>query len=100
MALDKRVKNILFMALEDELFENVINCKTAQEVWEALLMILEETEEVREKKQSLLSQQYEMFSHVSDEDIIATYERFNISCSIYLEHLGKSIPTRASTLKS
>lgn len=39
--LDKRPTNILFMALEDELFENVVKCTTAKEVWEALLVMYE-----------------------------------------------------------
>ena len=54
--LDKKAKNILFMSLEDELFENVVNCRTAKEIWEALLVMHEGTEEVRENKQSLLTQ--------------------------------------------
>ena len=71
---DKRAKNILFQSLDDDLFENVVNCKTAQEVWQTLLIMHEGTEEVRENKQSLLVQQYEMFTHISGENITATYE--------------------------
>lgn len=32
VALNKRAKNILFIALEDELFKNVVNYKTTKEV--------------------------------------------------------------------
>ena len=96
--LDKKAKNILFQSLEDDLFENVVNCKTAKEVWEALLIMHEGTEEVRENKQSLLTQQYEMFAHVQGENVTATYERFNILLNS-LRAYGKIYPNKDLTIK-
>ena len=96
--LDKKAKNILFMSLEKELFENVINCKTAKEIWEALLVMHEGTEEVRENKQSLLTQQYEMFSNIPGENITATYERFNILLNS-LRSYGKAHPNKELIIK-
>lgn len=32
VTLDKRAKNIMFITLEDDLFENMVNCKTAKEM--------------------------------------------------------------------
>ena len=92
--LDKKAKNILFMSLEDELFENVVNYRIAEEIWEALLIMHEGIEEVRENKKSLLTQQYEMFSHIPGENITATYERFNILLNS-LRSFGKVHPNRA-----
>ena len=96
--LDKKAKNILFMSLEDELFENVVNCRTAKEIWEALLVMHEGTEEVRENKQSLLTQQYEMFSHIPGENITSTYERFNILLNS-LRAYGKIHPNKELIIK-
>lgn len=96
--LDKKAKNILFMSLEDELFENVVNCKTAKEIWEALLIMHEGTEEVRENKQSLLTQQYEMFTYITGESITSTYERFNILLNS-LRSFGKIHPNKELIIK-
>lgn len=53
------------MTIDDDLFENVANYIIARKVWDALIIIYEGTKEVRENKQALLTQQYEMYDLVS-----------------------------------
>ncbi|KAK1383530.1 hypothetical protein POM88_021265 [Heracleum sosnowskyi] len=47
---DKRTMNILFNGLEQEMFDNVINCTTSKEVWDTVRTLCEGTEQVRENK--------------------------------------------------
>lgn len=86
------------MTLEDELFENVVNCTIIKEVWKALLIMHEGTTEVRENKQSLLTPQYEIFAHVSREHIIATYGIFKILVNS-LRSFGKVCPNKDVNFK-
>ncbi|KAL8134396.1 hypothetical protein AgCh_009430 [Apium graveolens] len=42
---DKRAMNILFNGLDQDMFDNVINCQTAKEVWDTVQIICEGTEQ-------------------------------------------------------
>ena len=58
---EKKAMNILFNGLDSDMFDNVINCSTAKEIWDTVQTICEGTEQVRENKMQLLIQQYENF---------------------------------------
>lgn len=68
-------KYIIYSSLDDNLFERVVNYKSAKEVWDALVILHEGTEEVRKNKESLLVKKYEIFPHEHGKDIIATNMR-------------------------
>lgn len=56
MHTDKKAMNILFNGLDGDMFDNVINCKTAKEIWDTIQVIYDGTEQVRENKMQLLIQ--------------------------------------------
>ena len=51
---EKKAMNILFNGLDSDMFDNVINCSTAKEIWDTIQTICEGTEQVRENKMQLL----------------------------------------------
>ena len=73
---DNRAMNILFNGLEEEMFDNVINCTTAKQVWDTVQTLCEGTEQVRENKMQLLIQQYEHFHFKNGESLSDTFSRF------------------------
>ncbi|KAL8127880.1 hypothetical protein AgCh_014722 [Apium graveolens] len=42
---DKKVMNILFNGVDGDMFDNIINCKTATEVWDTIQVICDRTEQ-------------------------------------------------------
>lgn len=46
----KLKENILYSSLDDNLFESMVNCTSAEEVWVALIILHEIPEEVRNNK--------------------------------------------------
>ena len=46
---DKKTMNILFNGLDQDMFNNVINCTTSKEMWDTIQPLYEGTEQVREK---------------------------------------------------
>ncbi|KAK1373969.1 hypothetical protein POM88_030162 [Heracleum sosnowskyi] len=66
---EKKAMNILFNGLDSDMFDNVINCSTAKEIWDTVQTICEGTEQVRENKMQLLIQQYEHFHFKSGESL-------------------------------
>ena len=56
---DKKTMNILFNGLDQDMFDNVINCTTSKDIWDTIQTLCEGTEQVRENKMQLLVQQYE-----------------------------------------
>ncbi|KAK1366162.1 hypothetical protein POM88_041723 [Heracleum sosnowskyi] len=73
---DKKVMNILFNGLDSDMFDNVINCSTAKEIWDTVQTICEGSYQVRENKMQLLIQQYEHFHFKSGESLNDTFSRF------------------------
>ncbi|KAL8099624.1 hypothetical protein AgCh_032042 [Apium graveolens] len=47
---DKKAMNILFNGVDGDMFDNIINCKTAKEIWDTIQIISDGTEQVRENK--------------------------------------------------
>ena len=90
--------NILFNGLEGDMFDNVISCKTAKEVWDTLQVICEGTEQVRDNKMQLLIQQYEYFHCEDKESLSSTYSRFQKLLNKLKIH-GRSYEVKDSNLK-
>ena len=51
---DKKAMNIMFNGLDEDMFDNVINCTTSKEAWNTIQILCEGTEQVRENKMQLL----------------------------------------------
>ena len=47
---DNKVMNILFNGIDNDMFDSVINCTTAKEIWDTIQTLYEGTEQVRENK--------------------------------------------------
>ncbi|XP_063945973.1 uncharacterized protein LOC135151452 [Daucus carota subsp. sativus] len=47
---DNKAMNILFNGIDDDMFDSVINCPTAKEVWDTIQTLCEGTDQVRENK--------------------------------------------------
>ena len=77
VALDGKARSILIMSLPDDIYHSVINCSSAKEMWDTLVILFEGTYEVKRNRRSLLIQQYEMFTSKAGESINETYDRFN-----------------------
>ena len=77
VALDGKARSILIMSLPDDIYHSVINCSSAKEMWDTLIILFEGTYEVKRNRRSLLIQQYEMFTSKAGESINETYDRFN-----------------------
>jgi len=95
---DKRTMNILFNGLDQEMFDNVINCTTSKEVWDTVRTLCEGTEQVRENKMQLLIQQYEHFHFKAGESLNDTFSRFQKLLN-GLKLYGRIYQTKDSNLK-
>ena len=68
--------NILFNGLDKNMFDNVINYTTSNQVWDTIQTLYEGTEQVGENKIQLLIHQYEHFHFKQGETLNKTYFRF------------------------
>ncbi|KAL8100916.1 hypothetical protein AgCh_032969 [Apium graveolens] len=95
---DKKVMNILFNGVDADMFDNIINCKTAKEVWDTIQIICDGTEQVRENKMQLLIQQYEHFHNEESESLTDIFSRFQKLLNALKLH-GRVYQTKDSNLK-
>ena len=68
--------NILFNGLDRDMCDNVINCKTAKDIWVIIQIICDGTEQVRENKIQFLIQQCEHFHCEDSESLSDIFSRF------------------------
>jgi len=95
---DKKAMNILFNGVDADMFDNIINCKTAKEVWDTIQIICDGTEQVRENKMQLLIQQYEHFHNEESESLTDIFSRFQKLLNALKLH-GRVYQTKDSNLK-
>ncbi|KAL8098471.1 hypothetical protein AgCh_031291 [Apium graveolens] len=95
---DKKAMNILFNGVDADMFDNIINCKTAKEVWDTIQIICDGTEQVRENKMQLLIQQYEHFHNEESESLTDIFSRFQNLLNALKLH-GRVYQTKDSNLK-
>ncbi|KAK8923637.1 hypothetical protein KSP39_PZI019220 [Platanthera zijinensis] len=74
--LDKRAQNIIVSAIDDAIFQNLIHCKTSKEMWDTLIVYMEDSEEVRQDRKSMLNQEYEIFRQGKSDSITECYKKF------------------------
>ena len=95
---DKKAMNILFNGLDADMFDNVINCTTAKEIWDTIRTLCERTEQVRENKIQLFVQQYEHFHFKAGESLNDTFSRFQKLLNA-LKLYGRVYQTKDTNLK-
>ncbi|KAL8119214.1 hypothetical protein AgCh_016651 [Apium graveolens] len=95
---DKKAMNILFNGVDRDMFDNIINCKTAKDVWDTIQIICDGTEQVRENKMQLLIQQYEHFHNEESESLTDIFSRFQKLLNALKLH-GRVYQTKDSNLK-
>ncbi|KAK1399609.1 hypothetical protein POM88_009472 [Heracleum sosnowskyi] len=69
MLKDANVRNILHNSLDTVLSNRVIACKTAKEIWDALEVQCQGTEEIKKNRRGILIQEYEQFEERNNADI-------------------------------
>ncbi|KAK1379053.1 hypothetical protein POM88_025797 [Heracleum sosnowskyi] len=95
---DAKVRNILHNGLDTVLSNRVIACKTAKEIWDALEVQCQGTEEIKKNRRGILIQEYEQFEAKHDEDIIEIYDRF-LTLLNELSLVGKVYDVEDSNVK-
>ena len=77
MNLDDALQLILVESLDPVMYNAVVNCKNAKQIWDTLEIINEGSEEVRENKKEILMAQYEQFGSNPGEGISEVFIRLN-----------------------
>lgn len=95
---DKKTMNIPFNGLDQDMFDNVINCATSKEVWDTIQTLFQCTEQVKENKMQLLIQKYEHFHSKKNENLTDVFSRFQKLLN-GLKIYGRVYQTKDSNLK-
>lgn len=74
------------MSIPDDIYHLVIDCETAKEIWDSLVVYFEGNDEVRRHKGYLLVRQFEVFTSKPGESITETYSRFTCLLNDLKEH--------------
>uniref|UniRef100_A0A164VA75 CCHC-type domain-containing protein n=1 Tax=Daucus carota subsp. sativus TaxID=79200 RepID=A0A164VA75_DAUCS len=77
MNLDDALQLILVESLDPVMYNAVVNCTNAKQIWDTLEIINEGSEEVRENKKEILMAQYEQFGSHPGEGISEVFIRLN-----------------------
>ena len=75
--MDSGLQLILIESLDNVMYNNIVNCETAKQIWEKIEILCEGTEEVRSNQRRILISQYEGFMAKPKESITDVFERFN-----------------------
>lgn len=63
VSLDTSLQLILVEFLDPIMYNHVVNCESAKQIWDTIEILNEGTEEVRENRLEILTSQYEHFNH-------------------------------------
>ncbi|XP_031121052.1 uncharacterized protein LOC116024300 [Ipomoea triloba] len=96
--LDNIANDILFKAVDDTIFPKIRKCKTAKEIWEALIKIGEGDEQEKDNKLTIAMKKFEDFKMLSNESI-ANMEARMIKILGEINDLGKTITQKEISLK-
>ncbi|KAL8146339.1 hypothetical protein AgCh_004181 [Apium graveolens] len=75
VSLDSALQLILIESLDNVMYNNIVNCDTAKQIWEKIEILCEGTEEVRSNQRRILISQYEGFMAKPKEGITDMFER-------------------------
>ena len=77
VALDTSLQQILVESLDQVMYNHVISCMSAKEIWDKIEVMMEGTEEVKENKTQILVATYERFKSNPSEGISEVFERYS-----------------------
>ncbi|GKE87069.1 hypothetical protein Tco_1564544 [Tanacetum coccineum] len=77
LAKNNEAKMVIYNALPRKEYEGIFMCKTANEIWDTLLITHQGNSQVKDNKIDLLVQQYEQFTIPEEESIDNAFARFN-----------------------
>ncbi|GJQ90959.1 hypothetical protein Tco_0002098 [Tanacetum coccineum] len=69
---------VLYNALPKKEYERIFMCKTANDIWQSLLITHQGNSQVKDNKIDLFVRQYEQFTILEEESIDSGFARFNI----------------------
>ncbi|KAL8112209.1 hypothetical protein AgCh_019775 [Apium graveolens] len=75
VSLDSGLQLIFIDSLDNVMYNNVVNCDTAKQIWEKIEILCEGTEELRSNQSRILVSQYEGFKAKPKEGITKVFER-------------------------
>ncbi|KAL4591497.1 hypothetical protein LXL04_004465 [Taraxacum kok-saghyz] len=75
--LDENAMAILSMALTPEIAQGFREYTDAKSIWEALVAVYEGNEDMKQSRQDLLRQRFNMFNHILGESLEAQLQRFS-----------------------
>ena len=76
-SLETSLQLILIESLDPVMYNHVVNCTSAKQIWDTIEVINEGTKEVRENSIEIMTSQYEHFKSLPDEGISEVFERYN-----------------------
>ena len=77
VSLDDCLQFIIIEALDNVMYNNIVNCTSAKQIWETIEVLCEGTEEVKENQEQILVSQYEAFMAKPSKGLTEMFERFN-----------------------
>lgn len=87
-----RLKKLLYFGLGPDEYVRISECRTANDIWDALQIAHEGTNQVKQSRIELLMRKYELFEMGDKETVMEMYTRFT-HITNELKSLGKSFTT-------
>jgi len=88
-----KAKKLLYFALGPDEYTRISECESAKDIWDALQIAHEGTNQVKQSRIELLMRQFELFEMGDRETVMDMYTRFTLITN-ELKSLGKSFTTK------
>jgi len=92
MEKNVKAKKLLYSSLGPDEYTRISECKSAKDIWDALKVAHEGTNQVKQSRIELLMRKYELFKMSDRETIMDMYTRFT-DITNELKSLGKTFTT-------
>ena len=92
MEKNAKAKKLLYFGLGPDEYVRISECRTAKDIWDALQIAHEGTNQVKQSRIELLMRKYELFEMGDKETVMEMYTRFT-HITNELKSLGKSFTT-------
>jgi len=92
MEKNAKAKKLLYFGLGPDEYTRISECESAKEIWDALVIAHEGTNQVKQSRIELLMRKYELFKVGDRESVMDMYTRF-AHITNELKSLGKSFTT-------
>jgi len=95
MEKNAKAKKLLYFGLGPDEYTRISECESAKDIWEALQVVYEGTNQVKHSRIELLMRKYELFEMGDHETVMEIYIRFT-QITNELKSLRKSFTTEES----